>query len=88
MPDDDELLSPPCQRILDEQGYLIFANNRDKDIGTVILWAHGGAGYGHIEGPMVVIGKASHEEWVAQSLKFAGFKPARAYPVYLKVIAE
>ena len=86
-----ELLPPPCQQILETQGYLVLGCTAESEIGDVIPHASGGAGYSDIPGPMLVIGKSTKEEWLEQYRRF-GRKgaPSIAHPFkhFIKVIAE
>lgn len=82
----------PCQRILEEQGFVII-----KHIGTAvhkagdtIPWIDPGPNYKGVMGPLVVIGHATLKEFDAQRRRYtpdATCTPS-ASDEYLKVVAE
>ena len=90
--DDSTLINPPCQRILDEQGYLIMCSpDYEHNIGDVLPYGFsGGAGYSRVPGPVVVIGQSTLQEWIDQATRFRGYPPRHWPPGsrFYKVAAE
>lgn len=75
------------QQILDEQGYLIFASDRPREIGELLPrllhW------YGEvIPGPLIVTDVATSEEYVRQGLRY--YESGDIVPTghYYKAVAE
>lgn len=84
--------TPPCQRILDEQGYLILCSPYQHSMGEVIPDANGGRGWARVPGPLVVIGFTDKKEWLQQAKRYADESIVLSYPdshySFIKVIAE
>ncbi len=84
--------APPCQKILDEQGFLVIGSWLPKEIGYVMEGAIGGADYLDVPGPLVVVGLSTAEEFQAQYDRYLAptSDPPVADPEYFfyRVIAE
>ena len=84
------------QRVLDGQGYVILSFRDPMGIGVVIPYAVFNEGPDVIPGPMVIVGEASADEWLAQRRNYVpGLWQLKPIPVgylentyFYRVVAE
>lgn len=79
-----------CQRLLDEQGFMVIGWYREFWLGEVIPGLSGNGGYPDLTHPVVVIGLATSEDYEQQRKSFGLTRSAsgEGYTNFAKVAAE